>query len=185
MSEYLLLAKKKYEQSNDVNFSLNFIDFVADCYVRLKPCSYGCRIQKKITDDFGLKSVPAKENRGDFTLGDKYGEIKTSFLDKGYSYNLTHLRFWQKFNYYLLCFIDCEDNFKPEFYLLDKYVLNQFKLTPMNGTRESNGENNNIELRITIKKNSDSHYTLKKYNKLNGNTFNDLMNYVKEKNVII
>ena len=50
-SVYLQLAKEKYKQDNDVNYKLSLTDFVADCYCRLKPCSYGARIQSKIILD--------------------------------------------------------------------------------------------------------------------------------------
>jgi hypothetical protein len=177
MSHYLKLAKEKYKQTNDVNLSLDFIDFIADCYVRLKPCSYGARIQAKIIKDLNVTSISASLNMGDVKLGKKSGEIKVSYLDKANSYNLTHLRMWQKFHYYLFCFIDCENDFTPEFYVLDKYVLNFVKMTPMNGTKESNSDNTNIELRTTVKKNGDIHKLLMKNNKLSGTTFKDLKKF--------
>ena len=176
-SVYLQLAKEKYKQDNDVNYKLSLTDFVADCYCRLKPCSYGARIQSKIILDLGVTSIHASLNMGDVVLGSKSGEIKVSFLDKKYSYNLTHLRMWQKFQYYLFCFIDCENDFTPEFYVLDKYVLNSVKMTPMNGTKESNSNNNNIELRSTVKKNGKTHKLFKKYNKLSGTSFSDLKKF--------
>ncbi len=177
-SKYLKLAKEKFKQTNDVNFDLDFNDFIADCYVRLKPCSYGIRIQGKITRDLSASSIPASMNMGDVKLGEKTGEIKVSFLDRVGSYHLTHLRMWQKFQYYLFCFIDCENDFTPEFYVLDKYVLNSIKMTPMNGTKESNGDNVNIELRTTVKKDGDYHKLFKKKNKLSGTSFVDLEKFV-------
>ena len=47
-SKYLNLAKEKFKQTNDVNFDLDFNDFIADCYDRLKQFSYEARIQSKI-----------------------------------------------------------------------------------------------------------------------------------------
>ena len=178
MTEYLLLAKNKFKESNDVDFNLTLSDFITDCYVRLKPCSYGIRIQQKITKDLSLTTISPSLNNGDILIGKSMCEIKTSFLDKKGSYNLTHLRMWQKFRYYLFCLIDCENDFTPEFYVIDKYVLNKIKMTPMNGTKESNSDNVNIELRTTIKKGSDSFKILVKENKLGGTSFNDLKNFV-------
>ena len=85
---------------------------------------------------------------------------------------------WQKFNYYLFCFIDSSNGFTPEFYLIDKYVLNKIRMTPMNGTKESNSENTNIELRSTVKKNGDYHKLFRKENKLRGTSLDDLKSYV-------
>lgn len=177
MSQYLDLAKQKFQQSNDVDFNLSLHDFIADCYVRLKPCSYGIRIQQKIVSDLSLTSIQPSENIGDVIMGAKKAEIKVTFLDKKNSYHLTHLRMWQKFQYYLFCFIDCKNDFTPEFYVVDKYVLNKIKMTPMNGTKESNSDNINIELRSTVKKNGESHKLFIKENKLNGTTFEDLVNF--------
>ena len=174
---YLDLAKQKYEESNDVDFNLGLIEFLCDCYTRLKPCSYGSRIQAKIIKNLNLISLSPSLNIGDVAIGKKNGEIKSSFLDKKKCYNLTHLRMWQQFQYYVFCFIDCENDFTPEFYVLDKYVLNSVKMTPMNGTKESNSENTNIELRTTVKKNGETHKLFKKKNKLSGTSFEDLKSF--------
>ena len=179
-STYLQLAKDKFKQSNDVNYNLTFNDFISDCYVRLKPCSYGSRIQTKIIKDLDATSIVPSLNMGDVSLGSKSGEIKVSYLGKSNSYNLTHLRMWQKFHYYLFCFVDCENDFIPEFYLLDKYVLDSVKKTPMNGTKESNSDNTNIELRTTVKKNGETHKLFIKNNKLSGTTLKDLKKFVSK-----
>jgi hypothetical protein len=180
MNNYLELAKAKYNQVTEVDFNLDFSDFIMDCYVRLKPCSYGGRVQQKIGMDVNLTSIPANENRGDLMLRDKFAEVKTSYLGKSGTYRLTHLRMWQKFKYYIICFIDCENDFNYEIYLIDKYIMDKFKLSPMNGTSHSNSENNNIELSCTIRKGSPNHNILKRYNKLNGNTIQDLKDFVCE-----
>lgn len=182
MSQYLLLAKNKFKETNDVDFDLPLIDFISDCYVRLKPCSYGTRIQQKITKDLGVGVVSPSMNIGDIQLGKFMCEIKTSFLDKRNSYHLTHLRMWQKFRYYLFCFIDCENDFTPQFYVIDKYVLNKIKMTPMNGTKESNSDNVNIELRSTIKKDGDSFKVFVRENKLGGTSFDDLKKFSEQFN---
>lgn len=178
MNTYLQLAKDKFKQSNDVDYDLTFNDFIADCYVRLKPCSYGSRIETRIIKDLDATSIAPSLNMGDVSLGSKSGEIKVSYLSKSNSYNLTHLRMWQKFHYYLFCFVDCENDFIPEFYLLDKYVLDSVKKTPMNGTKESNSDNTNIELRTTVKKNGETHKLFMKNNKLSGTTLKDLKKFV-------
>lgn len=177
MSQYLTLAKQKFEQSNEVDFNMDLNDFITDCYVRLKPCSYGVRIQQKIVSDLNLVSIQPCENIGDAVIGKKRVEIKVSFLDKKGCYHLTHLRMWQKFQYYLFCLIDCENDFTPKFYVVDKYVLNKIKMTPMNGTKESNSDNINIELRSTVRKNGESHKLFIKENKLDGTSFESLKKF--------
>lgn len=178
--DYLNLAEEKYKGGNGVNYELSFNDFICDCYVRLKPCSYGSRIQTKILSEVGCESISPSLNMGDFNIGDKKAEIKVSFLGQSGSYNITHLRMWQKFNYYLFCFIDCSNGFIPEFYLIDKYVLHKIKMTPMNGTKESNSENTNIELRSTIKKDDKFHKLFHRENKLCGTSLDDLKSYINK-----
>ena len=179
MSQYLNLAKQKRSQGDNIDFQLSFHDFICECYVKLKPCSYGVRIQKKLSEDLGLKVNPASLNIGDVVINSKNGELKVSYLGKNNCYSLTHLRMWQKFGYYLFCLIDCDNDFTPEFYLIDKYVMNKMKMTPMNGTKDSNSDNSNIELRASVKKNGEYHSLLKKENKLCGNSLTDLISYIK------
>ena len=90
-STYLQLAKDKFKQSNDVNYNLTFNDFISDCYVRLKPCSYGSRIQTKIIKDLDATSIVPSLNMGDVSLGSKSGEIKVSYLGKSNSYNFLNI----------------------------------------------------------------------------------------------
>ena len=183
MNKFLKLAQEKYNEGNDVNYGLPFNDFICDCYVRLKPCSYGSRIQTKILKSIGCNSISPSLNMGDFNLVNKNVEIKVSYLGQSNSYNITHLRMWQKFQYYLFCFIDCSNGFIPEFYLIDKYVLHKIKMTPMNGTKQSNSENTNIELRSTISKNGEFHKLFKKENKLRGTHLLDLKDYMNGINI--
>lgn len=180
MNNYKELAKAKFYQSTDMNFDLGFDDFIADCYVRLKPCSYGGIIEKKIRKDVNLISVAPSENRGDVIFGGDRAEIKVSYLGKNRSYRLTHLRGWQDFKYYIICFVDCENDFEYELYLLDKTVMNNFKLVAMNGTHESNSENGNIEMCLTVKKGGDKHNIFKDNNLLSGTKIGDLINFVSE-----
>jgi hypothetical protein len=180
MSEYLILAKNKFNQDSNVDFGLSITDFIMDCYVRLKPCSYGKRIEQKISKDLNITSIKSSLGMGDVILRGVPCEIKTSFLDKKGSYHLTHLRMWQDFKYYLLCLVDCENNFTPEFYVIEKDILNDFKIGPMNGTKLANTHNNTIELRTTFKKGGENFNSLMSYNKLGGTSFDDLHKFVNE-----
>jgi hypothetical protein len=181
MSIFKEQAISKFKEGNVVDYNLPFDDFICDCYVRLKPCSYGSRIQSKIIREIKCKTIHPTENMGDIMLGNHLPtELKVSFLGQNNCYSITHVRMWQKFRYYLFCLIDCENNFEPEFYLIDKYIMNMVSLRPMNGTRKSNSENTNIELRACIKKGGDFHKLFKRENKLNGTTLGDLISFVKK-----
>jgi hypothetical protein len=178
MSEFLKKAIDKFKINKNIDLSLDLIEYICECYVKLNPCSYGTRIENKIKKLLNVKSVKKKENKGDFKYGDNYGEIKVTFLSQSKTYNITHIRLYQNFDTYLLCFIDCENNFTPNFYLIPKNVMNRLPLTSMNGTEESNMGNKNIDQRITIKKYSKEHKLISRNNLLNSPTINDLKKYL-------
>ena len=177
MSNLLELATKKFKENKEVDFNLGLIDFLCYCYLHLKPCCYGAKIETKLISLLGISSVAASLDRGDAFFGKFFAEIKCTFLDKKNSYNLTHLRKWQNFNFYIFCLIDCENDFNPEFYVLDKKVMDKIKTTAMNGTKESNINNDKVAMRATVKKNGDIHKVLKKKNKLSGTSFSDLKKF--------
>lgn len=178
MSDYLKKAIEKYKTNKDVDLSLNLLDYICDCYSKLNPCSYGSRIENKVKKIIKVKTVKKSENKGDFKFKDNYGEMKVSFLSQSLCYNITHIRLYQDFDFYLFCFIDCEDMFNPNFYLVPKNIMNKLPLTSMNGTEESNRKNKNIDQRITIKKDSKEHKLIIKHNVLGGTSINDLNSYV-------
>lgn len=178
MNEFIKRATEKFNSNKNIDLSLDLIDYICECYVKLNPCSYGTRIENKIKKLLKVKSVKKKENKGDFKYGEKYGEIKVTFLSQTKTFNITHIRLYQNFDTYLFCFVDCEENFTPNFYLIPKNIMNRLSLTSMNGTEETNMGNKNIDQRITIKKNSKEHKIISKNNLLLGTTFYDLKKYV-------
>jgi hypothetical protein len=130
-----------------------------------------------------LRAIKMKssDELGDITVGGKYFEIKTSYLtQKGDSYNITHIRQWQNINYYLLCFIDCDNDFTPHFYVLNKNVMGMMKLNYMNGTPSSNMDNLRVEMRATVKVDAHNHKIIVKHNVLKDTTFDSLCEFVNE-----
>jgi hypothetical protein len=174
-------AIEKYNDSKKttISLTLDFHHFILSCYNRLKPCAYGGFIQKKIAYEIGGLNISANKNKGDIVLKDTYYEVKTSFLGKSGCYRLTHIRSWQDFNYYLICFIDCENDFKPELYILEKSVINNLSLTPMNGTGLANSSNVNIDNSVSVKKNGNLHQLIKENNLLSGTDIKDLIEFSK------
>ena len=178
MSEYLKAANDKFNSDRSVNYFLSFHDFVCQCYVKLTPNSYGTHIEEKLIMELGLQKISASENKGDFTCCSKYFEFKVSFLsNKTESYSITHIRPWQNLDYYVLCFVDSSKNFTPNFYVLDKSVIGKLKSGYMNGTPESNQNNTNIELRATVKVDSDNMSIIKNDNLLNTTSLESLREF--------
>jgi hypothetical protein len=173
----LEIATNKFEQSKkfEVDLNVDIQHFVTMCYNRLKPCSYGNWIQRKIAYDIGAYNIQPSKNKGDILLKKTFYEVKSSFLGKTNGYRITHLRLWQDVKFYMICFVDCENSFQPEFYVVDKLVFHKMNLCAMNGTTDANSKNLNVELSVTIKKNDTNHNLLKKYNLMKGNTYNDLI----------
>ena len=181
-NNYIDLANVKFNQNKEVNWESKIEEFICECYVKLNPCSYGHRVAEKIRLGLNAHSVNKKNDKGDISLNGIFYEQKVSYLSNiNNSWSLTHLRPWQTFNYYIFCLVDCEDNFKPNFYVIDKVGINRFKLNAMNGTASSNHNNFNIELRTNIAKGSEAHKILKRINLLEDTTYNSLKEFVNSK----
>ena len=181
MSPYLISAKQKRNSDKTVNHELSLIDFLCQCYVNLAPNAYGAQIQKYLETNLDAINVCASKGRGDFKILKKYFEVKVSYLtQKNDSFNLTHLRTWQNFNYYLCCFIDCDDNFTPHFYVVDRKIVSQMKLNYMNGTPKSNEDNTNVEMRATLTRGKENFRMINKHNLLKVTTYESLKEFVRE-----
>jgi len=178
----LEIAKNKFKKSKDIDIKQSLIDYILDCYTILNPCSYGSRLQNYICNALKLLVINSRLNVGDFKYKDTFGEFKVTYLGQNREYHITHIRQWQKFKYYLIMFIDCENDFTPEFYFIPKNILNKFKLGNMVGTKEANEDNHNVDLRVNVKKGSAEHRLLVKHNLLKGTSFENLKEFVEPNN---
>jgi hypothetical protein len=61
--------------------------------------------------------------------------------------------------------------------VLDKYRLNAFTLRAMAGTPRSNMDNHNVELSLTVRKNSVAMRKLEQYNLLEDTSVNSLVKW--------
>lgn len=178
----LELAKNKFQKSKKIDTNQSLVDYILDCYTTLNPCSYGSRLQNFVCELLNLVIISSRLNTGDFIYKNTFGEFKVTFLGQDLNYHITHIRQWQKFKYYLIMFIDCENDFTPEFYFIPKNIINKFKLGNMVGTKEANEDNHNVDLRVTIKKGSVEHKLLAKHNLLKGTSIEDLKEFVQLNN---
>jgi hypothetical protein len=151
--------------------------FICDCVGHL-PATYGPKIQNKIIRELKAIVVSSDKERGDFRKNITFFEVKCSFLSKGVSYSITNIRNWHNFDYYVLCFIDVTNNFTPNFYVIKKDDINNFKLRGMNGTAESNTVNQNVGMRTAIQVDSPDMELLKSLNLLKDNSFESLYEFV-------
>ena len=178
---YLKLAKQKRNSSKKVNYNMTIVDFVCWCYINLTPAKYGFHLQQYFCHILlNLKECDKKLGLGDYYFNGGAGEFKATYLSESKSYSLLHLREWQPYSYYMFCFIDSDNDFTPEFYIILKEDLNNLKLEYMNGRGSENDNNEFREKRYSVRKNSKSHTYLKKVNLLNGTTYEDLHSYINK-----
>jgi len=205
--ELILLeqAIAKYSIKNMINnsdYEKPIKDFILKLFLNCDPASYGKQYGNKLIHDLkkifdddvssvadnldkGDLMINHYPNRNDTTKKSKYFEIKISFLGKSSCYTLRNLRPYQDLDGFIVTLVDCKNEFKEEVYLLSKEDLFQnigLHLTPMNGTKTRNDKNVEIGYGVTIKKNSKEHKMLGTYNKLKGNKYKDLEDYMRRLN---
>lgn len=178
MSKYLKQAEKKFATKPVVNMNQDINGLVTEAYVKLNPSAYGDRIQEKIRRVVNGTYVQPSEERGDLVRGNRYYETKVSYLSRSSnSYSIRHIRPWGRHTNYLFCLIDSSNKFIPQFFVLDKYRLNSFGLRAMAGTPRSNMDNHNIELSLTIGRNSQNMKKLQRYNLLENTSVEALVKW--------
>jgi hypothetical protein len=176
---YLKLAKEKRDASKKVNYNMSIINFITWCYLYLKPARYGYHIQQYFCHKkLKLRECDKALGIGDFYFNGNTGEFKSTYLSENGYYSLLHLRDWQPYKFYMFCFIDVENDFTPEFYIINKVDFNNIKSEYMNGRSDENLNNEFREKRCSIKKNSNNHLYLKELNLLNGTSYEDLQSYI-------
>lgn len=186
---YVEEAKEKYlKVRNGVNDDTkNLTEFFAFCYLWYRPNEYGKKIQKKLEEYFGLVKVSEKDEKGDSFLNfmgklKLWFEIKVSYLGNTDSFTVRHIRKWQNFDYYLLCFINPLEDFKVRYVVVTcDDLINNFRCNFVNGTKESNRLNQNVSLGVTIKKDSKDYNLLLALNRLNGTDAIHMFEFLSEK----
>lgn len=154
-------------------------------------------------------SLSQKKNRGDFNVdfkfkyvskitgsdispnfyygifeSSKHFEFKSSYLGKNGGYTIRNIRPYQEIDGgYLLCFIDCENDFNEEFYLVDYVdIKNIFKLSHMNGVSSEHKDNGFVNYGASFYKGSAEHYLLSTHSKLDGNDMYAVTSYFHKLN---
>jgi len=179
--DIISLAMLKATESKEVNYNRQMTPFVAECYLKLSSGARGSHIETKILSDLKLKRTDRKLLSGDFKSNSNNFEIKTSYMNTDSKmFNIVHIRPWHDIDYYVICLIDCDENFKQDFYVVPKNIVNvELDATYMNGTREDNEKNIYSELRTSFKKNSSKHNILKENNVLDDTTYESMVKFVK------
>lgn len=194
MDTYLKLAKQKKEYLNrltDDEMNLPMKEFIPCIYYNCSPNLYGNVFGKKIIKESKgfLTETNQNDDNGDFmffnstTMMDNYGEIKISYRGLNGNYRITNIRDHQNLNYFILCFVDTEDNFKPYFYVVPKeHVTNStfFKLSAMNGTQIANMHNEIVPKSMNVRY-EDMDWYFGQKNILSGTNYSNLKSFITNK----
>jgi hypothetical protein len=165
-------------EKNEVPEISDFTTFLAACFYMCIPGSYGSKIQNRVMEDYGFKTIDKNLNSGDFKVtemtkfslfkfdvGDEI-EFKASYLTKDNYWNLLQLRPYQSFKYYMFLLINPFEKCKHEWFVINKNEFKEAfpKLGGCHGTKESNKENKNSDNRLTV--NKKAYEKLKQLNKI-------------------
>ena len=188
MESYLKLAKNKKKILNKLtegDMELPMKDFIPCIYNKCTPNTYGIKFAKKIIKE--SKGYLSQTNQsldvGDFTFYDgthRYGEIKISYKGLNGKYRITNIRDHQHLDYFILCFVDTDNNFQPKYYVVPKeHVTNGtfFKLSAMNGTYIANMNNEVVPKSLTVS-DEDMDWYFSQKNILNGTTYSKLKSFI-------
>jgi hypothetical protein len=188
--KYVKKALEKRTVLNDFNtqdYDKSMDEFI--CVISsLIPAKYGNEFAKKVCYDSKntMVEVSTAEDRGDCRIGkSKYAELKISFANKDDKYNIRNIRGWQDFDYYILCFVN--EKLKAKYYCVNKEVITNnsiFNLSYMNGTAESNRNNDKVGMSLTIN-GFEINWHFKYENLLGGTSYKHLLKFIANlKNVM-
>jgi hypothetical protein len=174
-----LLIRENRNVVNDIDYDLSFEDFILKIYINCDSSKYGEAFQTYIKKNLypKIRGLSKCFERGDLHVNyEKYFEVKISYLNKNGKYSVTHIRNWEKFDYFILCFVD--ENFNSDIYCISKNVISENeKLNSMNGSKYINIENTFVAKRLSLKVNY-VNSILSKKNTLKGTSYNDLQNFI-------
>lgn len=183
------IKTKKNERNNEFKekyLLLPVQEFLMKSYEICTPNKYGQLFPKKILKDCGsmIGEMSPLLDRGDLHIRREiFFEAKISYKGLKGKYNIVNIRPWQKLDYYILCFVDIEDNFNPKFYCVphDAIINNsKINLNGMNNTKEINKHNTYVGMRTTIDS-LDIEWVFKEHNLLKTTSYKSLLSFIKSK----
>lgn len=190
MNNKLLSKTKKTKEKRNIlsqkTISLPIWEFLLECYNNCTPNKYGqVFVKKVILDSKGvIKELSPSLDRGDLHVNfKKYLEGKISYKNMNGKYSITNIRPWQLLDYFILCFVDTEDDFKPYFYCVPKDVITNnpcIHLNGMNNPSKINQYNRYVGMRTSIG-GDDLEWLFKKHNVLKGTTYKHFLTFIKTK----
>ena len=207
--ELLIEANKKLNSKSDtvkhLLHHMSIEDYVILLYNECTPSQYGILFEEKLISQLKeytyTNKIPKKYECGDLYLRYPAGhvgfgysyyvsektkfEVKFSYVNKKHSFNIRNIRLYNDFDYIILGVCNPHENFELTYYCIKKEDIEDIGLTPMNGTKKSNKNNENICYGTTISLNGYKEFKLCNSNVLEGNTHNDLLKFMSNKQIEI
>ena len=197
---------KLYGDNDDVKLLLPHLtieDYVVLLYSKCTPSQYGILFEEKLINNL-KEYVYAEKLDKRYECGDVYlrypinnmgvgycnykqeiskFEVKFSYVNKKNSFNIRNIRLYNNFDYLILGVCNPQHDFGITYYCIKKEELEKIGLTPMNGTKKSNKNNENICYGTTISCYSFKEFKLSDLNVLKGGTYNDLLKFISDKQI--
>ena len=177
-------TRKKRNKVSHEMLQLPIWEFLMECYDNCTSQKYGEVFTKKIKLDSkgDISELSQKLGRGDLHVDyKKFFECKISFKNLNGKYSITNIRSWENFDYFILCFVDIEDNFKLRFFCVPQKAITEnprIHLTGMNNQSELNSYNLYVGMRTTVApENID--WLFKEHNMLKGSSYRNLLSFIK------
>lgn len=159
--------------SGDILMSFKY--FINSCELGFKVITYARGTKTKIVPIYKLDNIPFKKI-----------EVKISYLGISDNYSIKNIRPYQDFDYFLLCFVDCTDNFKQIFVLVNKIFITEninITLTPEHGTKKTNEHNKKMGYGTCFDKNSHKFEYIKENNLLKGTNYSDVIDFFENESI--
>lgn len=157
------------------NIHLPIKEFLMKMYP-LAPTQRGINFQKYLIKNSNLYLTNSQIGQGDcYITKEKTAEIKISYLNDNGKFNIRNLTIGSKYEWFILCFVYPNKNFKSLFYCVKKNVIMEnpiIKLTNMH-------KNTPTLLGTTIKE-QELKWLLDRHNLLEGNNYSDLIKFINE-----
>lgn len=164
-------SRRKAEEADllrrtPLDLGMNMTKFITEAFYRKVSASTGLQLAKKMILDTKGVLMPTESDMGDAFSVSRiidlitrilYYEIKTSFLNIDHkNFRIDHIRDYQDFDYFLICFVDKLNKYEGLFYILPMDFIcknpSVFSLSAMNNTKRANMNNINIDKKLVVKR---------------------------------
>ena len=185
--DYLQIAKDKYLSNNKLPehlWDISLDEFICANFSHCEPNSRGSKFVTKLVNDSNgnMEKISNRLKMGDVKIGTTYNEIKNPYLSReSKRFRITNIRPWQNFTNFIICLVDCEDNFKAHFFVVRKNDLLTHPLVVLDDQHSDaeSAKSNSKSNKVIMMEKENMLYVLNSITLLRGTTYDDFVDYVK------